>query len=85
MMVISQSKITTRGQITVPVKILKRLRLSPGDKIVFEEKDGEIVLTKTSEPVSALDLHKYFQDKPKKSVSLDEIRRAREQSYTEKI
>lgn len=84
-MIISESKITTRGQITLPIKILKRLKLSPGDKIVFEENDGKLVLTKNSESISALDLHKFFEHKPKKSVSAAQIQKTREQAYIERI
>lgn len=84
-MVISESKITTRGQITLPIKILKKLKLSPGDKVVFEEKNGEVVLAKTAAPISALDLHTFFKHKPKKAVSLKQINQAREQAYLENI
>ncbi|MGB2895291.1 MAG: AbrB/MazE/SpoVT family DNA-binding domain-containing protein [Anaerolineales bacterium] len=38
------SKITTRGQTTIPKKIRERLNLEPGDRVLFLEKDGEIVL-----------------------------------------
>jgi antitoxin PrlF len=42
------SKITTSGQATIPKKIRERLNLKPGDRVLFLEKDGEIVL----QPVS---------------------------------
>jgi antitoxin PrlF len=42
------SKITTSGQTTIPKKIRERLNLEPGDRVLFVEKDGEIVL----QPVS---------------------------------
>lgn len=38
------SKITTKGQTTIPKKIRKRLNLEPGDRVLFLEKDGEIIL-----------------------------------------
>ncbi len=38
------SKITTKGQTTIPKKIRERLNLEPGDRVLFLEKDGEIVL-----------------------------------------
>ena len=38
------SKITTRGQTTIPKKIRERLNLQAGDRVLFLEKDGEIVL-----------------------------------------
>lgn len=36
------AKITTKGQITLPIQIRKRLNLKDGDKILFLEKDGKI-------------------------------------------
>ncbi len=38
------SKITTKGQTTIPKKIRERLNLQAGDRVLFLEKDGEIVL-----------------------------------------
>lgn len=39
-----QSKITTRGQITVPLEIRKKFGLKPGDVLCFLEVNGSIVL-----------------------------------------
>jgi len=38
------AKITVRGQITIPVEIRKRLGVKDGDKVVFIEKNGHIVM-----------------------------------------
>ncbi len=38
------SKLTSRGQTTIPKRIRQRLGLEPGDRILFLEKDGEVVL-----------------------------------------
>jgi AbrB family looped-hinge helix DNA binding protein len=38
------SKITTKGQTTIPKKIRERLNLQAGDRVLFLEKDGEIIL-----------------------------------------
>ena len=38
------SKITSSGQATIPKVIRERLDLEPGDRVLFLEKDGEIVL-----------------------------------------
>lgn len=41
------AKLSTNGQVTVPVEVRRRLRLVPGDKWLFLEKDnGEVVVTK---------------------------------------
>jgi antitoxin PrlF len=46
------SKITTSGQTTIPKKIRERLNLEPGDRVLFVEKDGEIVLQPVSYTLS---------------------------------
>jgi AbrB family looped-hinge helix DNA binding protein len=42
------AKISTNGQVTIPVGIRNRLRLKDGDKVAFVEKGGDIVLLKTN-------------------------------------
>lgn len=38
------AKITTRGQITLPLEIRKKLKVGEGDKVVFFEENGRIVV-----------------------------------------
>ena len=38
------ARISVKGQVTIPVEIRKKLNLKDGDKVVFMEKSGEIVL-----------------------------------------
>ena len=38
------AKITTKGQITIPVQIRKMLNLKDGDKVVFMTDGGKIVM-----------------------------------------
>jgi antitoxin PrlF len=43
------AKVSSNGQITVPVEIRRKLNIKEGDKIIFLEKpDGEIVLQNSS-------------------------------------
>ena len=35
------AKITTKGQITLPINIRRKLNLKDGDKVAFIEQDGE--------------------------------------------
>jgi len=46
----SKTKITTKGQITVPKKVRERLGLLPGDKLEFIEEDGVYRLRKCLPP-----------------------------------
>lgn len=39
-----ESRMTSRGQITVPVEIRNKFKLKPGDIICFLEVNGSIVL-----------------------------------------
>ena len=38
------AKITLRGQITIPAPIRKRLGVKDGDKVIFIEENGRIVM-----------------------------------------
>jgi AbrB family looped-hinge helix DNA binding protein len=38
------AKITTRGQITIPAEIRKKLGVRDGDKVIFIEENGRIIM-----------------------------------------
>jgi len=39
------AKISTNGQITIPVEVRRQLKLTSGDKIIFlNNKEGEVVM-----------------------------------------
>jgi AbrB family looped-hinge helix DNA binding protein len=38
------AKVTTRGQITIPVSIRRKLSVKDGDKVIFFEENGRIVI-----------------------------------------
>jgi AbrB family looped-hinge helix DNA binding protein len=38
------AKITTRGQLTLPIEIRKRLGVREGSKVVFFEENGRIII-----------------------------------------
>ena len=40
------AKITSKGQITLPINIRRALKLKDGDKVAFMEINGQYVLTK---------------------------------------
>jgi len=43
------AKISSNGQISIPINIRKLLKLKPGDKVLFSQKpNGDIVLTNAS-------------------------------------
>ena len=42
------AKLSTNGQVTIPIEIRKKLGLKGGDKVLFLERDGEIVISNAS-------------------------------------
>ena len=38
------SRVTTKGQITIPVEFRKRFGINKGDRVVFIERDGMILI-----------------------------------------
>jgi AbrB family looped-hinge helix DNA binding protein len=40
------SRLTTKGQATIPAKIRNALRLAAGDRVAFELEDGRVTLRK---------------------------------------
>ena len=38
------AKVTTKGQITLPISIRRALNVKDGDKVAFIEKDGNFIL-----------------------------------------
>lgn len=50
----STSSITSKGQVTIPNALRSKFHLHPGDKVLFEEKDGVITLTPMNNNIEAL-------------------------------
>ena len=48
---IAISKLTTKGQITVPLCVRQRLGLEAGDSIIFEESEAGAVRIRKAEPL----------------------------------
>ena len=51
------ARITSKGQITLPIAIRRKLGLEKGDKVVFLEEQGRIVLLKST-AIALLELRK---------------------------
>ncbi|MCD6263168.1 AbrB/MazE/SpoVT family DNA-binding domain-containing protein [Candidatus Bathyarchaeota archaeon] len=43
---VGSSKVTSRGQITIPQDIRKKYKIDPGDTIYFLEENGKLILKK---------------------------------------
>ena len=56
------AKLTTKGQITIPAEIRKRLNVRAGDKVVFLEENGRIFIENAAKLKFAPDEHSGGQD-----------------------
>jgi len=45
------SRVSSKGQVTIPIEIRKKLGIKEGDKIVFMEKDDNIILINSNQLV----------------------------------
>ena len=43
---IGMSKVTSKGQITIPQDVREKFEIKPGDTIYFLEEDGKLILMK---------------------------------------
>ena len=48
---IASSRLTTKGQATVPLSVRKRLHLKPGDTVLFEESEAGAIRIRKAEPL----------------------------------
>ncbi|MFA7503717.1 MAG: AbrB/MazE/SpoVT family DNA-binding domain-containing protein [Burkholderiaceae bacterium] len=67
-----ESKITSKGQISVPAAVRKRLDLGPGTRIEWVEKDGEIVVRRASRFTSQ-EIHEAVFRTERPVVSVEEM------------
>jgi antitoxin PrlF len=74
-MVMASATMTSKGQITLPVRVRAALGLGPGDKVEFVETDrGEFLMVAATRSVR--ELKGMFQDKRRKPVSIEEMNAA---------
>jgi AbrB family looped-hinge helix DNA binding protein len=67
-----EAKITSKGQITLPVELRTRLGLEPGDRVMFvEEANGSFTIRARSGTFA--DLRGILADKIKKRPTSEEI------------
>ena len=66
----STATVTSKGQITIPADVRKRLGLESGDRVEFVEVDGGFAIKPTIDDVRAL---KGLLCRPAKPVSISEM------------
>ena len=65
------AKITLRGQITIPIEIRKKLGVKDGDKVIFLEESGRIVI-ENSVKVALKDVQNSFKGEAERLGLKDE-------------
>ena len=81
------SRVTSKGQITIPVEIRKKLNLKTGDKVVFIE-DGDRVIFANSSMVALRNFQQAMQgEAEKQGLSTEEdvnnlVKSVRKDLYT---
>lgn len=46
--------ISSKRQLTIPSRVFRKANLSTGDKVIIQEKDGELIIKKTADLVDQL-------------------------------
>lgn len=72
-MALAHSKVTAQGQISVPAEIRRRLGLSPGSILEWEERGDDIVVRRAGRYTSE-DLHRALFPNPPKPLTLEEMK-----------
>ena len=65
------AKITSKGQITIPIEIRKKLGLKDGDKVLFLEEENKVVMV-NSTLLALKEAQKAFEGEAEKAGIKDE-------------
>ena len=77
------SKITSKGQVTVPKEIREHLHVKPGDRIRFiRQADGTVVLRPAGRPLA--DLAGALHDPTRTPMSVEDMNEARDEAVMER-
>ena len=60
------ARLTSKGQITIPLAIRKQLQLEAGDKVFFEESKGRVYITNASQ-ITLTDVQTQMQGEAQKA------------------
>jgi AbrB family looped-hinge helix DNA binding protein len=71
----ASARLTSKGQITIPVEVRKKLGLRAGDRLHFAEADkGKFVMTAANRSIK--DLEGFLWRKGRKPVTIEEMNKA---------
>ncbi len=72
-MAIAQSKVTSQGQISVPLEVRRRLGVGPGSVLEWDQQ-GDAVVVRRAGKVSSAEIHAVLFPKPAKPRSLADLK-----------
>jgi bifunctional DNA-binding transcriptional regulator/antitoxin component of YhaV-PrlF toxin-antitoxin module len=72
-MSLAQSRITSQGQVSIPVNVMRQFGLAPGEVITWADVDGHLVMEKTGQ-FSLEDVRKVLKLPKEVRKTDDEIR-----------
>ena len=67
-----ESKMTSKGQISVPAVVRRQLDLAPGTRIEWSERDGEVIIRRASR-FSSHDIHTAVFGEKQRAISVAEM------------
>lgn len=65
------AKVTSKGQITIPIDVRRKLKLKEGDKVIFLEK-GEDIVIRNAEMQILYETQRAFKGEALKAALTDE-------------
>lgn len=72
-MVLSRSKVTSQGQISVPAEVRKKLGIGPGSILEWEEAGDGVVVRRLGR-FSSEDIHRALFPQPPKPRTIDDLK-----------
>ncbi|MEO5924774.1 MAG: AbrB/MazE/SpoVT family DNA-binding domain-containing protein [Bryobacteraceae bacterium] len=83
-MPVAHSKLTAQGQISVPAAIRRKLGVTPGSVLEWNEEDGKIVVRRAGRYTSEDIRQALFPEGPPEPKTLDELKEGIRQYIREK-
>lgn len=78
-----ESKLTTKGQTTIPLEVREFLKVGAGDRLGYEFVDGKVVLVPKNR--SALDFAGVLHALDREPVSIETMNEALEEAVSERF
>ena len=83
------ARVSSKGQITIPIEIRKKLNLDEGDKVLFVE-EGDNIFVLNASMIALKEIQKNLKDEAEKQNLKDEddvrqyVEKIREEKWTDK-